>query len=285
MSENILTCCCIVLFNPDIERLNENIEAIHNQVERVYLINNGSRNIDDVKKIIIKYENVEIIDLKKNRGIATALNKGCQIAKKYGFSWILTLDQDSICDSLLVNKYIQCLHNYEDIGQLTCYIKDRNASNIQDEASLKECVVDWCITSGSFINIEIWEKIGGFDEVLFIDGVDKDYGLALKKNGYKTLKIGYIGLLHEIGKISRCIKIFGKEHPIYNHSSFRKYYICRNNIYLARKYKDISLGKELLKTLCRIFLVLFYEDQKIEKFVKSIQGVIDGFKIEVRKGC
>ena len=47
----------IVLYNPDIERLKENVEHISGQVSKVVFVNNGSNNTqeieDYVKKIII----------------------------------------------------------------------------------------------------------------------------------------------------------------------------------------------------------------------------------------
>jgi rhamnosyltransferase len=44
------TLAAIVLFNPEIERLNQNIEAIFNQVDDVVLIDNGSSNLNEVKE-------------------------------------------------------------------------------------------------------------------------------------------------------------------------------------------------------------------------------------------
>ena len=38
----------IVLFNPDIERLKENIDAVIVQCTHVYLVDNGSKNISEV---------------------------------------------------------------------------------------------------------------------------------------------------------------------------------------------------------------------------------------------
>lgn len=277
-------CCCIVLYNPDIQRINENIKAIKCQVEKVFLINNGSDNIKDIIYLIADYDNVEMIDLKTNKGIATALNTGCKIANTQGFSWILTLDQDSVCKEKLISHYVEHIRN-DDVGQMTCIIEDRNRENNLEHAILENTYVDWCITSGSFINLSAWERIGGFDDNMFIDGVDRDFGLILKEHGYKTLKIGYVGLLHEVGKISSCINLFGTTHPIYNHSSIRKYYICRNNIYLARKHKELSIVKELLKTIARIVLVFFFEKDRIEKLKKSIVGIRDGFLLEIRKKC
>lgn len=38
-----------------------------------------------------------------------------------------------------------------------------------------KCHEDECITSGSLTSVEAWQKIGGFDEWLEIDGVDFDF--------------------------------------------------------------------------------------------------------------
>lgn len=40
--------------------------------------------------------NVYYIPLNENYGIAKALNAGFILAKKLGFSWVLTMDQDSL---------------------------------------------------------------------------------------------------------------------------------------------------------------------------------------------
>ena len=42
----------IVLFNPNIERLNENIQAIVGQVDRVILFDNGSSNYVQIKNFL-----------------------------------------------------------------------------------------------------------------------------------------------------------------------------------------------------------------------------------------
>ena len=39
----------IVLFNPDIKRLKENIDAVIVQCTHLYLVDNGSGNVDEVK--------------------------------------------------------------------------------------------------------------------------------------------------------------------------------------------------------------------------------------------
>ena len=110
----------IVLYNPNIERLKLNIEAIQNQVCKIILYNNNSKfNIDDD---ILKFNNVILINGETNIGISGALN---YIAKKYNeeYDWMLTLDQDSICPENLISEYKKYL-NLDCIGMLTLRAED-----------------------------------------------------------------------------------------------------------------------------------------------------------------
>ena len=68
-------CAGIVLFNPEIERLNENIEHIRKQVPMLILVDNGSSNLEDVKSLICDVPNIILLENGKNLGIAQALNR------------------------------------------------------------------------------------------------------------------------------------------------------------------------------------------------------------------
>lgn len=64
----------IVTYNPEIIRLTECINSLAPQVERIILVDNGSNNSDLIKDIVIN--NLEIILLSENKGIAFAQNHG-----------------------------------------------------------------------------------------------------------------------------------------------------------------------------------------------------------------
>ena len=66
----------IVLYNPEMNRLHENIMAVYDQVDEVHLIDNTSNNIASIKE---KYKNNKKISFQCNNtncGIAKALNQG-----------------------------------------------------------------------------------------------------------------------------------------------------------------------------------------------------------------
>ena len=270
-------CAGIVLFNPEIERLNENIEHIRKQVPMVILVDNGSSNLEDVKSLICDLPNIILLENGKNLGIAQALNRILRKAQKEHYEWVLTLDQDSVSTDGLIREYRDFLENCSEknIGCLTCNIVDRNFSLEKREAGFED--IDYCITSGSLMNVEITLSVGGFDESMFIDKVDCDVCINLRQHGYRIVRIAYEGLLHEIGHAKQ-INLGFRKWELYNHSSFRRYYMCRNDSYLLRKYHNGYVFKMFLKEIFQFFLVLLFEEDKKEKAGKSIKGFFDGFK-------
>lgn len=272
-------CAGIVLFNPEIERLSENIKHICKQVEKLIIVDNGSENLNDVKKLIRNLSNIIFIENGKNLGIAQALNSIVKYAKKENYDWVLTLDQDSVADDHLIGVYTSFIdkHLNDNIGCLTCNIVDRNFESKNINEAFKE--IDYCITSGSLMNVESTINIGGFDEAMFIDKVDCDICINLRKHGYRIIKVSYNGLLHEIGHAKQ-INLGFRKWELYNHSSFRRYYMCRNASYLLIKYHDGYVLKMFLKEIFQFFLVLLFEDNRKEKAKKGIKGFIDGWKVQ-----
>lgn len=268
----------IVLYNPDIIRLEENICNICMQVNKLILIDNSSKNIDEINKLLTKFTDIVLVKNKENKGIAYALNQIGKISNDENADWFLTIDQDSICDKKLISEYVKFV-NVKGVGQITCNIVDRSFGNEGKYIETKYEEIEYCITSGTLVNVEAYNICGGFDERLFIDKVDWDFSLSLKENGYKTIKIAFNGLIHEIGEKAKIITIGTHTHTIFNHSSIRRYYIARNAIYCAKKHKDISLLRILTATMFDIIIVFLFEKDKCIKLKKSLQGLFEGFYI------
>ena len=57
------------------------------------------------------------------------------------------------------------------------------------------------MTSDNIINLDIYKKIGGFKDWLFIDGIDIEYCMSLHNNNYKILRIDTIEIDHNLGDI------------------------------------------------------------------------------------
>ena len=131
------------------------------------------------------------------------------------------------------------------------------------------------------LSLPAWRKIGGFDENMFIDGVDYDICYRLRLANYKIVCVRSVVLLHELGHI-QCRHFLFWNVIVKNHSAFRKYFIARNIIYVARKRESILLkAKGILQEIKLLGIVLLYEDDKKYKMVNIVKGIRDGIRGKV----
>lgn len=252
----------IVLYNPEIERLKQNIDAILPQIEKLVLVDNGSKSLSSIKDEYEPNSKIIIVELGENLGIAAAQNRICQYAKDKGYKWAITLDQDSVSPQNLVAEY-QKLTNRENVGMICPKVIDRNFGEITygiEHKGIEE--ISECIASASAIRISAWEKVGGFYEPLFIDGVDFDMCWALTEHGYKILRTNDVELLHEVGH-SRAEHFAGKNRMILNHSPLRYYYIIRNSFITGRRHHQLL--RNLRYCIRMIYQINRYESNRWAK--------------------
>lgn len=275
----------IVLYNPSISRLHESIDAIKDQTTEILLIDNGSDNHNDITvlfgKLISENTNVSIKINNGNLGIAAALNQILDYAKEKKFKWFLTLDQDSICKEHLIEKYKSIL--CDDIGQITCRITDRNTGNLDSLCYSNDGTVEIssCITSGCLNNTSVLNECGGFNNKLFIDGVDIDMSCKLRSQGYKILQIDYLGLVHELGDGVRKRFLFF-DFTLSRHQPWRNYYTRRNLIYIARKYHSgITMWKCVIKQIIYAVGIIILEDKKSERIKSNLKGILEGLMMNL----
>lgn len=273
----------IVLYNPDITRLEENIVAVYPQVKKIIVFNNGSKNKESILNLVGQYkEKIVLISSSSNKGIAYALNQIAKEALNQGYKWLLTLDQDTIVTSNLIEVYSRYLNN-PGLGQLCCGYEDKNLPGFSNGIDLQKSKnaltkVDKCIASGSVMNLFALKQVGGYDENLFIDEVDNEISYLLDKNGFSTYKVNFVGMNHEMGKI-RKVSFLGKIIPISNYNSFRRFYITRNRIIVSHRFskKEPKLDNfwSQLKDCTEILL---FEKNKLKKIASIFKGIYQGEK-------
>ena len=273
----------IVTFNPDLKTLNDNISSIHDQVDRIVIVDNASDNINEISGAIEKFgSNIIFFRNNKNMGIAFALNQLMEYGFDNRYEYMLTLDQDSKCPLNYVNDLIPLFGVDNKVGIVAPVIKDVNVG-IVGHSPNPFGYVNTCITSGSIVDIKAWNKIGGYDNELFIDSVDFDFCYRLRKAGYLILQTNKKYLIHEIGN-AESVKILFWNINVTNHSPFRKYYIARNNIYYPLKNRMyIRFLRGIFRDLGLILIVLFYEENKKLKLKKILNGMVDAFSMRKDK--
>ena len=267
--------CGIVLYNPEVDRLKRNIDSVIKQVDYVLIVDNCSNNKMEIKNTLDFFEEkVQYIRYEKNLGIAAALNTIIDYAKNNSYKWVLTMDQDSIANENMVGTMLK-YSSIESIGILCPLNIDKNGYSADGETcGIKD--MEWCITSGSLININECSKNCSFDEKMFIDLVDYDYSLQVKKQGLRIVRIYDAILYHRLGDL-KTISFFNKKMEITNHSALRRYYYVRNIYYLFKKYNFNSKERrKWKKKILSIKLkILLFEKNKFSKLKMIHKGRID----------
>ena len=276
---NMHICAGIITYNPTLTDVSTCLEALCNQVERVIIVDNASKNVKGLQEVVSKYANVTLVKNSQNIGFAKALTQVFEWAKSQGFNWVLTLNDDSVVPSNMISEYKKILENQ---GSL---VNQKNAKiaivcsllkNRLDGTILhSKCHEDECITSGSLTSVEAWEKIGGFDEWLEIDGVDFDFSRRLVRAGWKIVECQNVIMEHQIGK-ARSINLIIKHPIVWNHNANRKYYIARNMQVVDYKMGTYSYAKSLRAVVRDMIFVALWEKNKFAKIHAMIRGFKDG---------
>lgn len=285
----------VVLFNPENKcRTIECLNLINAQVSHLYIFDNST------KPIKFKLpEGITYLSEGENKGIAYALNRIMERAKADKFSWVLTMDQDSILPDGMIDDFLKYTTE-EYIGIICPQVVDKRRTYMQIISEDIIQYLDMCITSASCTSIDAWEAIGGFDEWLFIDLVDNEFCKRLTKSGYKILQVKKWILDQEFGRIipkSEIIQKFwiGVSRLLHNENfakfSYKKlvnplrvYYTCRNIIYVNHKlkkygsiaYENYNCNGYLGFIICFILPSILRADNKRKVFMAAWKGTKDG---------
>ncbi len=226
-----------------------------------------------------------------NLGIATALNQGIERLIAMGCRSALLFDQDSEpSDELLIELprtlATARMHDrrvalvgpaYEDarLGGVAPFVRFGYLTlrRIQPEG-VQPIDVDFLITSGSCVNLDVWRDIGPMDDALFIDFVDLEWCVRARSKGYSVLGAPALRLTHELG--GEPVRFFGRSYP--GHGPVRHYYLFRNAIALIRRgYVPWSWkSTELVKMPVRLAIYALFMQPRLAHLRLSLLGIWHG---------
>ena len=270
----------VVLYNPELTRFRQNLDALVPQADRILCVDNGSRNLREIREFVKEYpEQVRLVENGKNLGVAGALNQILDWGAQQGADWVLLMDQDSVAEKDLLRQYSRFLG--EDTAVLCPHVVDINLPRREPPAMERTEVLDatQAITSGSYVCIPKAKAVGAFDERLFIDFVDSDFHERCLRAGYRIYRVNGTTLYHEIGRL-QVYTLLGFRIYCSNHSAFRRYYMVRNRLYYRRKYFGYPayLREKFRLTLGTVKSVI-YEDEKLDKIRATAKGFRDYRKL------
>ncbi|NGX83308.1 DUF2062 domain-containing protein [Aequorivita sp. KMM 9714] len=89
---NSLKCCVIIPTYNNHKTLQQVIEGVLVYTENVIVVNDGST--DSTSEILLKFPQLELINLSQNKGKGNALRQGFKHAESLGYHYAITIDSD-----------------------------------------------------------------------------------------------------------------------------------------------------------------------------------------------
>lgn len=274
----------VVTYNPG-PGLLQNLQALRSQVEQVVVVDNGSQNIDMVRASVSEARCI-LDELGSNVGIAAALNRGVARAVAGGFAWLATFDQDSLLPENAIRELLALYAGHprrESIGLIAPAHRDRGTqADYHLPVDIITETAEWrilrcTITSGSLIRNEVLRDIGGFEERLFIDSVDHEFCMRMRKRDWLVLEHRGVVMPHSIGAATQH-RLFGLRIVCTHHPPTRRYYITRNLLEVAIRnllFDPTWSAKALLQLISGAIASVTYEKHRMAKLHAILAGARD----------
>ncbi|MDB5221766.1 MAG: glycosyltransferase family 2 protein [Chitinophagaceae bacterium] len=271
----------VILYHPG-QYFISNIRTYYNHVDKIFVFDNTETD-SAVKEVLQQLSKVEFLQDYNNEGIAKRLNSGAQKAIQQQFEWMLMLDQDSYFSEESISNYFSCCNKYHSKENVAMFGTRYGRLKTSSSETCAPTEMHELITSGTLVNLNLFKKIGNFDEALFIDFVDHDYCIRAKIKGFSIIAFSNIYLSHELGRqvyrsSIKTLFLLKKRKAI--HSPLRCYYMYRNLLYLEKKYENIKtpLLKNMRGTATGNILNSIFYGRDIIKTIKYFIAARNDYK-------
>lgn len=278
------TCAIFIAYFPEAQ-FSQRLEKMRRQVAKVLVVDNtpgGSglgaslRSQDGL--------DIEVIENRANLGVGAALNQGFARAIQHGYHWVVTFDQDSWAQDHLVSTLagiIRRQSRQDRVGIVGCNFEDQNLNTpaIKPDSGGQDFLETLTvITSGSLMSTAVFSAVGPFRQDFFIDFIDHEYCLRLRKRGYSVLMSTVPLMTHALGTAEK----FHLALVLTNRPPLRRYYMARNCLLVAKEYfmeAPIWTLKAMLGTLVFAALKIpFEKTDRSRKFRATLCGAWQGIR-------
>lgn len=248
--------CVVVIYNPD-EKVYDNIKTYIDLVDKLYVVDNTVQpnfdlNVFDENKVVYNA-------FGENKGLATALNWGMDKAIIDGYKWIITMDQDSSFQNDIVAIFRKSIENMNTQNvAILCPQYDTDRLKIENRIDNQK--VYWSMQSACAFNLDIFKKIGKFEEKYFIDCIDYEYCLRCHKFNYDVVRCNEAVLKHSPAQTK--VKNLGIKKLKYGYASpARIYYQVRNALDMYKRFNSFKAFKIVIVKFLKI--VLLFDKKKV----------------------
>ena len=279
--ENVVAV--VVTHHPDGE-LAARLSQLAPQFAQVIIIDNHSQKdeLAGIQHYSAGQNNISLIFNRENVGVAAALNQGCHLAAEHQAAWVVTFDQDTTPTADLLSRVASEWRTQPDrnrIGLIGVNFQSPSGKTLLPAGSGMGDART-VITSGSLLNLDAWRQVGPFRDDFFIDEVDHEYAIRLRRSGWLVKVTRQVLMAHALG--SPRGPQFGRWQPmISHHSALRRYYMVRNRVLLAREHIGFDprfVISQLARSLREGATVVLFEPAKLSKLGAMARGLIDGLR-------
>lgn len=205
----------------------------------------------------------------RNHGTGAAMNALVQQAGSA--EWLLYLDQDST----VVRGFDRPLDVEEAVAAVGSFLLHSDDDTAQGMSRWH--AAKYLLASGTSYRISAVQRLGGFDELMFLDTVDHDLCLNARRNGMTLLRDNHRILRHEIGTDSRHI---ANGFRLARHPSWRRRLMWRNSTVLVLRYGRVFPAELLKHLVVRVTETLLgaiaYRD--VRYLSGAVTGVLAGLR-------
>ena len=262
----------IALYQPTEKDIN-NIVRYVDQLDYCLLMDDSGSNNKSVFSTILEQfpDKICYIQNKENYGLCVSVNRGFREAVAMGSDWVLVMNPDGYFSNDAIQIYRQYMENH-DCHDIAMLAPQFNFDRHPRTANSGYQSIKYADMTGCLYNSKILEKLEFYDENTYFDGLDTEYCLRVKKNGYKIIQCNEAVLNHHPANTRELI-IFGKKIFSYGiDSPVRYYYQFRSGYYIHKKYLNI---KNDLFMLYKYLKILFLFENKVEYKKMIKKGIKD----------
>lgn len=278
--------------------LPRHLQALEQQSRRldeIIVVDNAST--DATRRILVEnFPHVTVIEMSQNTGAGGGFAEGLRYAvERRGHDWVWLFDHDSLPHPAGLKQLLSVLPGLEGRGLRAGILAPlpvhegvgldypgllwRHGWRRPGPQADREAIslVDAVISSGSLVSREAILDAGLPRADFFIDFVDFEHCLRLRRHGFAIAVVRKTRLAHTIGS-PRIVRIVGHSRPWADHAPWREYYIARNQTFTVwSEYPDWRSKASVLRRLARHALgIAAFGREKSRCLTMMWRGFLDG---------
>ena len=285
----------IVLFRIKPTEIHNLVEKFIHQVDMLCFIDNTPYcSIDNTIHGIIdgipEKAKIKYIPIMENKGIAFAQNTGIGVLTSENCDFAIFSDQDSIPEEDTVSKLLAAYLKLEDrgvnvgvvgttpynkISRMPYPVKSKVINANLEVGDIRLMETYSVISSISLIRLKHFGTIGGFDNSLFIDGVDHEWcWRAWHQQKLRSFMAKDAVIYHYFGEGDKSVG----NRQVSIASSFRLYYQYRNYLWLIKSgcTPEYWKKKNGIKYLVKLIYYPLFVSPRWSNLKNICRGIIDG---------